>query len=72
MIATEERQTAKNIAEMQLEYIKSLDFDESYTPMRFNRIYRLFSGYTEGKIYPQIYLIVTTQNSKNNNYHPAG
>jgi prepilin-type N-terminal cleavage/methylation domain-containing protein len=56
VITTDERETAKNIAELQMEYIKNLPYTDSYPPS--NNIATNFPGYSvvtgqDGKISAQ-------------------
>jgi prepilin-type N-terminal cleavage/methylation domain-containing protein len=56
LITTNERETAKNIAEMQMEYIKNLPYTDSYPPS--NNIAAEYPGYSvvvggDGKIAAQ-------------------
>ena len=47
LIITDERETAKNIAEMQLEYIKDLPYSPSYQPRNIDTLYPGFSIVTD-------------------------
>jgi prepilin-type N-terminal cleavage/methylation domain-containing protein len=47
LITTDERETAKNIAEMQMEYLKSLPFSNAYTPRDITTDYPGFSISTD-------------------------
>ena len=48
VIFTDERETAKNIAEMQMEYIKGSPYATSYTPLALTSDYSTYSVLTSG------------------------
>jgi prepilin-type N-terminal cleavage/methylation domain-containing protein len=54
IVTTDEHQKAKNIAEMEMEYIKNLPYAANYTPLALTSEYSGFSVVTvDGVIYPQ-------------------
>jgi type II secretory pathway pseudopilin PulG len=55
LVTADERETAKNIAEMEMEYIKNLPFASSYQPRSLGTDYPGYSIVTQDdKIFPQI------------------